>query len=499
MKKRTAMKPLSQVAAVALLTLPVSLAAATISGTVTDRTTGKPAAGDTAVLLDLQQGMSESAQATVDSKGHYSFDVPDTAGMHLVRIDHQKASYYGPVPPNTTTVNIDVFDVAPKVDGLHLYADVSRIETNPQGLSVTESYFIRNESKPPKTQLSPHAFEFYLPQDAVLEGATATGPGGMAVSNSPVPMGDKGHYAFIFPIRPGETRFQVGYHLAYSGSTSLNARVTLPADNVAIMLPKSMSFDGKDFQPLGADASGPGTQTYLATNVKPDTPVAFTVSGSGSMPREQQQPQAQGGAGGMEGSEQVAQGNDAGDQATPNGPPGGGVIGAAPVGTPDPLQKYKWWILSGLGLALVVAAAFMLRAKSGPLPSIAAVEPSPLTPTLPPGVKATAFRAQALAAAPSNGAAPDPASLAAESPAPTANPAAAPNLETPPPTAASASIPRAATPAPGTPMLAVLKDELFQLETERIGGKINESEYIEQKAALEVLLKRALARETVAH
>ncbi len=80
--------------------------------------------------------MTESAQTTIDAKGHYSFSVPDTQGMHLVRVDHQKASYYGPVPPNTTSVNIDVYDVAPKVDGLHLYADVARMETDQQGLSV---------------------------------------------------------------------------------------------------------------------------------------------------------------------------------------------------------------------------------------------------------------------------------------------------------------------------------------------------------------------------
>ena len=132
------MKQLSPLILIAAMTLPLSLGAATISGTVTDRTTNKPAAGDTAVLLDLQQAMTESARTTIDAKGHFLFDVPNSAGMHLVQVEHQKASYYGPVPPNTSVVNIDVFDVAPKVDGIHMYADVSRMETDPQGLSVTE-------------------------------------------------------------------------------------------------------------------------------------------------------------------------------------------------------------------------------------------------------------------------------------------------------------------------------------------------------------------------
>ncbi|HEX3984966.1 MAG TPA: carboxypeptidase regulatory-like domain-containing protein [Acidobacteriaceae bacterium] len=444
------------------MALAVSLAAAaTISGTVIDKTTGKPAAGDTAVLLDLQQGMTESAHTTIDAKGHYSFTVPDTNGMHLVRVDHEKASYYGPVPPNTTSVNIDVFDVAPKVDGIHVYADVERMETDQQGLSVTESYFVRNESKPPKTQLSAHSFEIYLPTDATLEGATAAGPGGMAVASSPVPTGEKGHYAFIFPLRPGETRFQIGYHLPYSGSATLHAQVSLPADNVAVMLPKSMTFSGQGFQPLQGDASGPGTQTFLAANVKANTPVAFTVSGTGSMPREQQQAQNPGGpAQGMGAPDQSGAGPEASQSAAPSNAPGGGL--GNPIDTPDPLQKYKWWILSGVGLALVIAAAFMLRGKPGQQPAVAggAPAPNPLTPSLPPGVKATAVRAGLVSPPATNGA------------------------------------PFKQVTASGT--LAALKEELFALETERLEGKITEAEYAEHKAALEVLLKRALAREAAA-
>jgi hypothetical protein len=42
-----------------------------------------------------------------------------------------------------------------------------------------------------------------------------------------------------------------------------------------------------------------------------------------------------------------------------------------------------------------------------------------------------------------------------------------------------------------------MKEELFQLEVERLGGKISDADYAEQKSALEVLLKRALAREGV--
>jgi len=43
-------------------------------------------------------------------------------------------------------------------------------------------------------------------------------------------------------------------------------------------------------------------------------------------------------------------------------------------------------------------------------------------------------------------------------------------------------------------LLAAMKEELFALETDKLQGRLTESEYVEQKAALEVVLRRALMR-----
>lgn len=461
------MKLLARLSFFALAALPLSLAAATISGTVIDRTTNKPAAGDTAVLLDLSQGMQESARTTVDAQGHFSFNVPEGNGMHLVRVDHQKADYYGPVPPNTSTVNIDVYDVAAKVQGVHIYADVVRMQADNQALSVTENYFVRNESKPPLTQFSDKAFVFSLPPGAVVQGGEATGSGSaaMPVNSPPVPLRQKNQYAFVFPLRPGETEFQVAYSLPYTGSFAFHPVIAMPTDNLAVMIPNSMSFSGGSaFQSLKGQADEPGTQTFLANDVNPGTTLAFTVSGTGSMPREAQNAQGDNGQGGGQGM-----GDQGGQPAAQNGAPGGGL--GPPSDTPDPLQKYKWWILSGVGLALVIIAGFMLRAKPGLQPAEAAPmpsQPSALTPTVPPGMKATALRAE----------------LASHAPPPQRGAAFHPATHTAP-----------ATPATGSSMLAALKEELFALETERLEGKLSEAEYAQLKSALEVVMRRALARQ----
>ena len=43
-------------------------------------------------------------------------------------------------------------------------------------------------------------------------------------------------------------------------------------------------------------------------------------------------------------------------------------------------------------------------------------------------------------------------------------------------------------------LLAAMKEELFALETDKLQGRLSESEYVEQKAALEIVLRRALVR-----
>jgi hypothetical protein len=431
----------------ALLVAPYALAA-TITGTVTNGTNNKPSAGDDVILVSLQQRMQETARTKTDAHGKYSIDVPDP-GMHLIRVDHQKASYFQPAPPNTATVDVQVFDVAATVPGITTEANVLRIETDPQGLHVTQSYFVKNDSTPPRTQFSSHSYEIYLPPDAKIDGAAAMGPGGMPVASSPAPMGEKGHYAYLFPLRPGETQFQVTYSLPYSGSAKFVPKLADAADNVVIMVPKSMTFTpdaSTHYQPINDDINA---QTFVAKNVSPAQALGFSVSGSGALPRDVQTAQS---ANGQPGAPASADDNR----------PGGGL--GNPIDTPDPLSKYKWWILSGVGLVLVIAAAFFLRRP--------------------------AHRDEAVVAAAA------PASEAAEQ---YAAPLTWTQADPPPSTVAPIppQPPPAAEPSPEAhtrSLLNSLKEELFALEADRARGNVGEVEYAAHKQALEAIIRRALNR-----
>src|SRR6202022_3798042 len=153
-------------------------------------------------------------------------------------------------------------------------------------LRVVENFFVKNDSTPPMTQMSDRPFEFYLPAGAVVEGSAALSPGGMPVQSSPVPLSEPGHYAFVFPIRPGETRFQVTHKLPYSGSQTITPKPTMATDTIAVMMPKSMTFKAQasaGYQPVTEETTA---QTYVARGVAPSQPVEFTVSGSGQLPRD---------------------------------------------------------------------------------------------------------------------------------------------------------------------------------------------------------------------
>src|ERR1017187_9548753 len=71
--------------------------AAPINGTVTNKTNGKPSAGDTVVLVDVGAGMSEAASAKTDAAGDYSLTAPGT-GPYLVRATHQGGTYFIAAP-----------------------------------------------------------------------------------------------------------------------------------------------------------------------------------------------------------------------------------------------------------------------------------------------------------------------------------------------------------------------------------------------------------------
>ena len=65
-----------------------------ITGTVTNGTTGKPAAGDDVTLLSLSQGMQEIGSTKSDAQGKFSLPAPADQAPHMVRVTHGGVNYF---------------------------------------------------------------------------------------------------------------------------------------------------------------------------------------------------------------------------------------------------------------------------------------------------------------------------------------------------------------------------------------------------------------------
>jgi hypothetical protein len=419
--------------------------AQTLTGTVTNGTTGKPAAGDEIVLLKLNQGMEEAGHTKTDSKGNFSFKLKDAQAPHLVRAIHQEVTYQRMASPGTTSVALEIFDVGNKIDGVEVVADIMRVQVAQGQLQVTREFAVQNASKPMRTQMNERNLEFYIPEGAKIVEGSAMTEHGNPLKAAPMPEDDRNCYSFAFPLRPGTTRFQVIYKIPYEGSAAIDPRSVYPLQHFLAIVPKSMEFSGapgSNFKPMN-DPNQPDANVQIASATTVGQTLAFKISGEGTL-----QARVEGGS---------AKGENA--SAQPENRPGGGL--GLPIDAPDPLQRYRWSILGGIAAALVAGAIHVaLRrqatARAGPRQKAQSLE----------------FEQHALDYE------------AAEAPTERAKALCATRAQ-PPSERNSLS-----------KLLEGLKEEIFQLEVEHKQGDISQQEYEKVKAALDQMLERALKRET---
>jgi hypothetical protein len=340
--------------AAATLLLASFSRAGTLTGTVTNGTTNKPAAGDEVVLIKLVAGMEEAGHAKTDAQGKFTLKFDDGNAPHLVRAVHQGVTYHKAAPPGSTTADLQVFDVSPKVEGVNAVADLMYLQATKVELHIIRIFAVDNKSHPPRTQMNDANFEFYIPDGAAIDGASAQTAGGQSVNVSPTPQAEKGRYAFVFPLRPGQTEFQVSIHMPYTGKATIDPRLIYPLQHFVAILPRSIGFSAA--QPGVYEDKQPPDQSdgiaEVASNPRPGQKLAFEISGEGTL-----QDQTQNANAGTSGTRTAASADTR---------PGGGL--GPPSEDPDPLDKYRWPILGGIGGVLVLGALYITRSHAVPPP-----------------------------------------------------------------------------------------------------------------------------------
>ena len=318
--------------------------AGTVHGTVTNGTTGKPAASVDVVLLQLQGGMTPVANTKTDAMGQFTFEHPGVGSQPmLVRAAYKGVNFHQALPPGKDTVQVEVFEPTGDAKSISVPSHVVIFQPSGSSLTVGEEYEVKNDATPPQAFFkSDGNFEMTLPDKAELKQIAASGPSGMPVVQAPIDKG-KNRYAIAFAFRPGESDVRLSYELPYPNSATTVTLPTTYGGRLLLVAPPGVRLTGKGLAMAGQEQ---GMNVYETSGLVAGSPL--TVSLSGTAPP----PSAGADAGGAPGRAENVQGGD-------------GSTGAAIQSIPGRLDSVKWWLVGILGIFCVFAAFLLARKPVG--------------------------------------------------------------------------------------------------------------------------------------
>lgn len=264
----------------ALLLLCALPLLAAIEGTVTNKTTGKPQAGVKITLTKLGQGGMQAGGST-SSAADGSFKLDSGAGSaHLLQALWQGVAYNVQLQPGapTNAVKIDVFDALAKVSAVDATQHMILIETDGKEVVVNETVIFQNDSQTTWYDPQSGSLHFTAPPEAGKDvKARAIAPGGMPVEREPKQL-QKGVFAVDFPVKPGETRFDLSYKMPATETTSLTGRILHSPGPVRFVVPKGVTLEGANLTAIGNEPKS-GAAIF---DLKGDS-YTVKISGSGSL------------------------------------------------------------------------------------------------------------------------------------------------------------------------------------------------------------------------
>lgn len=273
---------------VVLLFVAVSLMFASIDGTVINRTTGKPQAGVPITLVKPGQGGMRTIGTTVsDPAGHFVFaqDEPG-GGPQLLQANYKGVNYNKLMTPNipTSNVELDIFEATKSPAVARIAQQMLVIEPNSSQISVSETVMMGNDSNQTFTNPETGELQFYLPPSANGQvRVQAQGPQGMPLPRPAEKTKEADVFKVDFPIKPGQTEFDVSYVLPAGSPFTFHGRVVgikgMQAGPLRLIAPPGVTLSGSDIQSIGTE---PKTQATIYNVTAPDL-FSFNIAGIGSL------------------------------------------------------------------------------------------------------------------------------------------------------------------------------------------------------------------------
>lgn len=274
----------------AALLLLAALPALAIDGVVINKTTGKPAVDATVSLYKLgSAGMEAMESVHTGAQGKFAIAKDVEGGPRLIQTAFDGVTYNHMLPPGAPTsgLTLEVYNCSKKPGGAQVSQHMILLEPGQGQLGVSEAYIYKNDG--PTTYNDPEGgtFKFHLPagvNTAIQVNATA--PQGMPLPRQAEKSGKENVYKIDFPIKPGETRFDVSYTVPFTDGT-FEDKILPQAGPTRLVTPSGVTLQGGNIQSLGPE---PQSQANIYDVQGEAFKVAIT--GTGSM-RPQQPAEAQ--------------------------------------------------------------------------------------------------------------------------------------------------------------------------------------------------------------
>jgi hypothetical protein len=244
-----------------LLAIGSSLLAA-VDGTVVNATTGKPQPAVIVMLVQPgAQGMQTLGNAKSDAEGKFKIDKDVPPGPALLQAIYQGAMYNLVLPPGTpsTGVHLKVYDSTAKPGVAKISQHMILLERSAESLDIGETFLIENETA--TTFLDPvkGSIQFYLPEGAGGKiSVTINSPGGMPIQRPAEKTKDPNVYKIAYPVKPGESRFDVSYSLP--ASDKFASKVLHGEGVTRLVTPSTVTLEGEGIEDMGQE---PQTKAHI--------------------------------------------------------------------------------------------------------------------------------------------------------------------------------------------------------------------------------------------
>jgi len=248
---------------VGLFLLLASPAFAVVSGTVINRSTGQPQPGATVALNKLgQNGIEMLDQAKSDAQGKFTINQEVEGPPHLLRTAYDGVTYNHMLPPGspTTGLTVEVYNASKQPGGAKVSKHMLLFEPSGSQMLVNESFIFANDGKTAWNDADNGTLHFWAHGVADRVQATVTAPGGMPIG-APVDKTSKPDiYAVNYPVKPGETRFDLTYTVPYTTGEPYEGKIVTKDENTYLIAPNGIALTGSDLSDLGSE---PRTQAHI--------------------------------------------------------------------------------------------------------------------------------------------------------------------------------------------------------------------------------------------